>query len=339
MDGFLRSVCRGVCLALLLSSPLCSQEIDRELRSRFSAAVKETESKLERLSFRVNCTYSSKFVWASDEVLTNLRKTRKEPYEPRTQEFDFAVNGESTLQKTGPDGTKIENVLGMNDRYAFHVQRGNAVKQYSLAFLEPLGSAPLEDDLIRQECRSARVLPLCTWIVAGLTVSELVQSPYFRITRLSSVPPIQSDGAELVRIEFDHLVDDQSRKRREWMSDGYMVCDPSKSWALTEYCVTLEDGSVYHVTLEFGELIDGFPIAERMTRVITAENISTRQAVATFELISDDVPVEEFYLSHYGLPEPTFRRSWLGAWVWYLIAGVGCLVVSAIVLKRQKAAG
>lgn len=339
MDGLFRSMCWGIWVALLSVSPLCSEETDRELRNRFFAAVKETENKLQRLSFRVKCTHSSKFVWASDEVLANLRKTKKKPYEPRIQEFDFAVNGRSTLQKTGSDGTNIENVLGMNDRYAFHVQRGNAVKQYSLAFLEPLGGGPLEDDLIRQECRSARVLPLCTWIVAGLTVAELVQSPHFQITRLSSVPPTQPDGPELVRIAFDHLVDDRSRKRREWMSDGYMVCDPSKSWALTEYCVTLEDGSVYHVTLEFGELIDGFPIAERMTRVITAENISTRQAVATFELISDDVPTEEFHLSHYGLPEPNFNRPWFGAWAWYLIAGVGCLVVSAIMLKRQKTAG
>ncbi len=335
MDGVVRSLCFAVSLVLSATSQLCSQEIDRELRHRFLAAVKETEDKLQQLSFRVKCTYTTEFVWMSDEVLANIKKAKKKPYEARTQNFDFAISGEFTLQMAGG----VESVLGMNDRYAFHIQRASAIQQYSLAFLEPLGGNRLEDQRTRQACHDARVLPLCTWFVASLTVADLVKSPYFEIMKLSTVPRDPSNGQELVRIEFDHLFDDPSTRSMEWMSEAYMICDPSKSWALTEYCVTLEDSSTYHATLEFGELVDGFPVPKKMTRVITAEDVSTRQAVATFELISDDVSKEEFYLSHYGLPEPTFQRSWLGMWVWYLVAGVVCLVVSAVIFKRRRAAG
>ncbi len=42
MNGVFRNVCCAVWLTLLATSPLCSQEIDRELRHRFLAAVKET---------------------------------------------------------------------------------------------------------------------------------------------------------------------------------------------------------------------------------------------------------------------------------------------------------
>ncbi len=173
-------------------------------------------------------------------------------------------------------------------------------------------------------------------------LARLIESDSFSIQRVYAVT---SGDRELARVEFEHLVDDPARGLKYRVTDGFLVCDPAKQWALTEYGGTKHNSinkftSASTAVLEYGETINEIPIATKTTRTMSALDSGYRsESALTAEIISRDVPQEEFYLSHYGLPEPTFRRSWLGPWVWYLIAGVVCLVVSAMILKRRRVAG
>jgi hypothetical protein len=313
---------------------LYAADTDPAVRDRFLDGVKETEAALERLAVRVRCEYTRRFVWASDEVLANMRKFRPDPLAPVTRTYEVAVLGDWTLE-SGTHGNGLEYVMGTNKGYAFRLERPAALVQYALTFLEPLPAHAEAEASVEQMEKEARLLPLCTWYMVDHTVSHYVESPLFRIKNVSAV---SADGQRLVRVDFEHLVDDPARKKVESLSDAYLVCDPERNWALREYRATMWDGCVYHVTIDFGERVRGFPIPRKITRLITKENVSIREMVTTFEVISPDVLEEEFYLTHYGLPEPTFRRGWLGSWVWYLIGGIVCLVVGRLLLRRRKAA-
>ena len=178
---------------------------------------------------------------------------------------------------------------------------------------------------------------LRTWYFSNETVAGIVASPTFKMKKVAAV---KSDDGELVRIDFDRLLTDP-QKRSFSYSDAFMVCDPERSWALKEYGSTGFDGQViFRTTVKFGELVQGFPIPERITHLSSSPNDPTiSRSVITVELTRKDIPKEEFYLSHYGLPEPTFQRGWFWTWVWYLVAAIVCFVTSAIVVKRRRACG
>jgi hypothetical protein len=134
-------------------------------------------------------------------------------------------------------------------------------------------------------------------------------------------------------------------------TNGFLICDPSRAWIMTEYEADCYVGinkthSKQHVTLQYGESLSHVPIAEKaevkttyLTESLT-DSGTTSQSTRVVEVLSDgEVPEEEFYLSFYGLPEPKFRRGWFGAWVWYLLVGAVCLAIGAILLKRRQARG
>lgn len=334
MGGVVRFLRCAGWLLFLATGSLCAEGQAPALRDRFLDGVKKTQAEMEGLSVRIRSEVTNGFTWMSEEVLANAKKFRSDPLKQVTRTCEVAILADCTAE-SGTYGRGIEYVMAKNSRYAFRIERSSGTTQYGLTFLEQLGANVQAEEGIEEMEKESRALPLCTWYMVGHTLSHFVESPFFSIKGVSTV---SLDGQELVRVDFEHLVDDPARKRSEWLSGAYLVCDPERSWALREYCATLSSGSVYHVKIDFGESVDGFPIPAKITRVISKENVSTRQTVGTFEVVSDNVPEEEFYLSHYGLPEPTFRRGWFGSWVWYLIGGIVCFVVGRLVLRRRKAA-
>jgi hypothetical protein len=156
------------------------------------------------------------------------------------------------------------------------------------------------------------------------------------------VSAVTSGSKELVRVEFEYLIDDPVRKKKERFTDGFLVCDPARQWVLTEcgankYNFINKFTSVLTRVLEHGEAIGEMPVATKVIQTTRSpDDRYKREAVITLRIISRDVPEEEFYLTHYGLPEPNFGRSWFGTWVWYLIGGIVCIVTGAILIRRRK---
>ena len=297
--------------------------------------MKETDRRVEQLSFRVKWKQTFDYVAVSDKVSTMLKKVGKDPFEEEVRIRESVVRGNCAAM-SGVYGKGLEFVMAKNSKYAFLIERLPSVNRYSLQFVTQPGADQRYDDRVKMEELEARATPLCTWYVVSESVSQLVESPSFKITKVATVI---SEGQKLVRVDFERLVDDPTRVKKEYLSDAYLLCDPAKAWALKEYRFTAFNGGVYHVVIdEFGELLHGFPIPRKMTRLVTqTDKISTSRMVVTFEAVDNDVSGDEFYLSHYGLPEPKFRQSWWGRWGWYLVGGVVCLVVSAMLLKRRRA--
>lgn len=153
------------------------------------------------------------------------------------------------------------------------------------------------------------------------------------------------DEHDFVRVEFTYAVDDPSRKIHDRYTDAYLVCDPARKWVVMEYggtILNLNDkatGTLKSV-LEYGDAIDEMHLATKFTQEFARSDIGyTSTSVISLEVIGRDLPEEELYLSHYGLPEPNFERGWFGPWVWYLIGGIACIAIGVIVVKRRRAGG
>ena len=335
------ALCASLLLAALPSRSF-AQDVDPVLRDRFEEGVSRTARMLEDISFRARCTVKSEYSPISKEFLSARREHGAGAPKPQHEEFECAIRGENVLERPARagDSSGLEYVMAKNAEYGFRITRAPATG-YSLDWLGKHGADPEADQDVKQQVAGVLGIAMGSWHLFGEPLPHLIESPSFKITGVSTVSS-EDNGADLVRVEFERLIDDPDRKRLEWLEAGFMVCDPARHWALREYQATFESGAVHHVHIEFGESVDDFPIAGRITSSVPMIDYpgTILRGVRTVEMINSDiVPEEEFYLSHYSLPEPTFRRSWFGPWVWYLIAGIVCLVVSVMILKRRRATG
>ena len=333
--GVARCVC---CLLLLVGDSLWGQENDPALRDRFLKAVPQTAKKLAQMSFRAKCVISGDYEPITDTGRADLIRLKLDPDKPTVIERNFSIRGACTVE-SGTDKRGFEYVLSKNDDYAFRIVRSAGVESFAIEVLEQLDqriSNPNLEQKIQRAQGEARGFALGTWYFFGEPVSTVIESPSFKLQRVYAV---RQNDANLVRIDFDYLHPDDMSKNY-W--DAFMVCDPDRHWAVKEYGASGPiEGGLHRVTNTFGELLNGFPIAEKVTRRITGKAYTSfaHRFVTTIEVTNKDVPKAEFYLSHYGLPEPTFQRSWFGMWVWYLSAGIVCLGVARVIMKRRRAIG
>ncbi len=320
---------------LLAETVISAEDIDPSLRDRFLQAMRQTPWKSEQVSFRAKVVSTRDYQTISTSMRAKFRENNKDPDQAEIESLNCAIRGPLALTTRSNRG--IESVRAKNSEYVFQVNRHSTAKAYSLSFIEQLGRSSAIERQIQEAENEARGGPFAGWFLMGEPVAHLVKSPTFQIQRVAAE---NRDGVDLVRIEFDRKYADPKQRASSY-SDAFMVCDPARHWVMTEYGKTSFDGLVVsRSTLTFGQPNDGLPIAQKIAHVISSkddkgEPLILRQVV-TVEMIEDDVPREEFYLSHYGLPEPNFRRGWFGAWVWYLLAGIVCLGMATIIVKRRS---
>lgn len=325
-----------VCCAVLMSEVVASAEdIDFALRDRFLKAVRENVWNSEKVSFRAKCVSTRDYPTRTDAERAKLRANKIDPETKETVILQCAFRGPLALM-TGVD-RNIEFVRSKNSEYAFQINRDSAAKAYSLSFIEQLRHPSLADLKIQYAENEARAFPFGGWYFLGEPVANIVENPSFQIKRVGIE---NREGAELVRIEFDRKYSDPKQRGYSY-SDAFMLCDPERHWAMVEYGMTSFDGLITARTaLAFGEVVNGLPIPKSITHISSrkdddGEPLIWRQVIE-IEVAAEEVPKEEFYLSHYGLPEPNFRRGWFGVWVWYLLAGIGCLGAAMVVARRKK---
>lgn len=317
MRGFERLIV--FCVILIVGVAASADEIDVSLRDEFLNAMRQVPWKSHEVSFRVKGTASRELYGKRETEVRNC-----------------AIRGRLGLQ-TGIDERGIEYVVSKNNEYAFQLNRADSTKAYTLNFVEQLDAGSVIDPRIHRAENEMRALPFAGWYLMLDTVESIVTSPTFQFRRVAAE---RRDGRNLVRIEFDRKLSDPM-KRGSSFSPAYMVCDPERHWAMVEYGMTSFDGLLSSRTsLTYGGLVDGLPIAKTITHRSSStqkdDKVLNWESIISVEVIGDDVPREEFYLSHYGLAEPNFKRTWFGTWFWYLIAGIVCVGAGSIIAKRGR---
>ncbi len=312
----------GLGLCCLSVRVLSAQDHDPQLQDRFVQGVKQASEKLQRISFRVQCV-STMTDSASDNA--NIR------------EYEVGIRGPNGLQSGVRNG--IGFVQARNDVYAFVVHRSPQGVGDSVQFLERVGVNPSIDAKIAAVQQEPRTTALFAYYLWTEPLARVIERERFEIKRVYAVP---SDDHDFVRVEFNYGIDDASQKIHDIFTNGYLVCDPARQWSLKEYGCTHHNLNDDHIgtlktVLEHGDVIGEMPVATKITQTMASHvNDYTAESVINVEVIGRELSEEELYLSHYGLPEPNFGRSWLGTWGWYLIGGIGCIVVGAIMIKRRN---
>ena len=307
VNRLIQTLAFGFCWMLAAKGDVRAEDVDQVLRDRFLRAVPQTARIVEQISFRAKIVSTRDFETVSDSIRAKFKQNKIDCDKPDVEELNCAIRGSLGLT-TGVGRSGVEYVAVRNGDYAFRIARSSAVKSYSLAYLERLGDNPDRDNLIQQQYDEARCFALGTWCLNEEPVSHVVESPSFQIKQVTAE---KRDGEDLVRIEFDRKYTDPTQ--RAWsFSDAFLVCDPERHWALKEYGWTGFDAGIYRTTVTFGESVDGFPLAKGINRRNrSTDDPTVARQVITVEISSLDVPKEEFFLSHYGLPEPTFQTNFV----------------------------
>lgn len=321
MPRLLLAVHLGLAFCCLSVQAQSAPKHDPELQNRFVRGIEESSERLQHISFRARCVYIG---------------TKSASGKADTREYEIGIRGPYGLQTGVRDG--ITFVEAHNDAYAFMLHRSGA--KNSLQFLEAVGAAPVVDRKIAANAQQARAMALAAYYLWTEPLAQVVERESFTINRVYAV---QSEQREVVRVEFDYGIDDPSQKIHDRFTDGYVVCDPARQWTVKEY------GAVHHnlnndyiatikTVLEHGDTVEDLPIATKITQTMaSAGDGYTSESTINLSILSRELPNEELYLSYYGLPEPHFERSWFGAWVWYLIAGIVCLAIAVGIFKRREA--
>lgn len=309
----------------LVCDRLHGAAVDNALRERFMKGTAAAEQALNNS-------------WARGKYVITMTSSSSPAYENSN---DYAFKGSGLAKKVEQEKEGIARLNVRNPRYAFSLTRGTQAKSYSLAWLAAYGANRRETETIEFESANGNALALGAVCVYGRFVWDLVRDPGFEVTAISTM---NTDEEERVRVEFQYTPSDSetSLLKKIPMENAYLVCDPANHWRLCEYGRVVGRGGDRVVVDCVAGREGMLPMLSRQvsTRKNRAgEDLEFRHEIACVESTFEDVPEEEFYLSHYGLPEPTFERRWFGNWVWYLIAGIVCLVVSAKMLKRRRATG
>jgi hypothetical protein len=316
-------------------------EDDPAVRDRFLKGVRQAEQKLKQISFRAKCAHSYRNVSVSDDTRAAFAARNKDPFAVTTSEFECAIRGECSLMRL-KDKHGIEKVRARNKSYAFVISQGSAAQPPTLQFLEELGRDPAIDAKVAEIERDYRGIALAAYSPWGIPLWELVRDKGVKIQRVFAT---QSEGRELVRLEFQRETYDSKGQVRTVYDSAYITCDPANVWAMVEY------GSSFHNRvnkesgeeqwrLEFGDPVAGIPVAKKLTNTVTLTRGSVMESVLSTEVTSrDEVPEAEFHLTHYGLPEPNFGHGWWGVWVWYLLAAIVSLGAAWVMMRRRRAAG
>lgn len=261
---------------------------------------------------------------------------------------EIKQNADSRLWMTQrlPDSPPPKGeVMAVNPNYAFMINRSNDKNSWVLINVsrkKTKNNRVPEDAKIRAE-----MTPLYAFVrLQGIEIQEVVRQPTFQILHVESV---QRGNLGLLQVDFDNSHPVSKEKQYCPVQKGHFIFAPDHHWCLTAYDVQLEYPDVdirMHANTEFDESPSGYPIPKHF---VSQSEIHPRPDGAmskvlleqTFQLEEPtQLPMnEEFTLTAYGLPEPTWLVNKSPRWhVRVALAGIICLFLAAFFRWRSRRA-
>ncbi len=241
----------------------------------------------------------------------------------------------------------IEKVIARNDGYAFAISKAGERTQYAINWLEPIGGGSLVTTMIEENTAEALAEVLVYWYVFGIPFYELATSDSCKLTGITTQ---NVNGREYLKVEFEMSPGEGSAP-----SSNYALLDGQNNWVPIEvgsrYSVhkSHPDWTVeYNAKIEYGDPANGLPIGIRKDETWTPtdwtserpdDSTITQEIVTTVSVLdASSLAAEEFYLSHYGLPEPNFEVLWLKRWWVYLLGAILCGTAAYYIKRRRRSA-
>ena len=250
-----------------------------------------------------------------------------------------AVRVQSNLEPA----TEAE-AIGANPLYTFTLKRRDSQRGWTLVKLK-LSKQSKTPDKEQKEVQEDVRREVCNFLTLfNLWLPDLLHDADFKV---KSVRPVSAEGLDLVKVEFDYRKRPGNYPVRGALqiTGGWMLLDPQHDWIMREYEVYhfSPENSLIHRQFRFKAGTDGHLL---LTQVKT--RIRGKEGGATFDnswetevetLERADMPVTEFTLSAFGLPEPrgvTWERGSSRWWLWFTVAAGVLLVVGGYLSHRVQ---
>ncbi|MBX3423040.1 MAG: hypothetical protein KF752_15905 [Pirellulaceae bacterium] len=321
--------------AMLPTDRLLSQEgmVNAQQQARLIEAMKQLEKMSRVTSGRGKFRFENRFSNPKREELLRL-------YEIAVLGGSHIKSLEQSVEKSAVTG--VETLRVMNPDYCFVLTRANG-GPYSIMDVQKYGRSELDDREIAIRKAEASTI-FWAYVFYGRPVWELLRHPDCKLLSIES--SLTTTGQEMVRVDFEFAPQEKKFLAVDFgIKDGYIVFSPDDGWKMVRYCRGYCHGQDPNT-----------PTDPRVTKATAEDSPSDQLAFCKLGVIEcpaakppnegenhlictqssyTPVPKEEFYLSHYGFPEPNFgsKRYWL----WMLgglIGGIACIVASRRLLKR-----
>ncbi len=333
------------CLIYILITPsICKGDSQQALRTALLAGIKKRD-RLDLLDSTKVTIGLYPIADPNKEVLKRFSKNNskgsdKIMIDSLNTFTEFLFNGDSLLKKRYR-GDEL-GIVGKNSHYYFGITRTDPqTKMYTVSFFERVNSVSNQsvEERINKEITKATEVPNAPWMLLGVHISDWLNRENFEILGISEV---EDEGRKRVRLNFEHIIK-EIRPQYYSLSDSFIIFDPEYEWAISSYSIVYNNAEGKKVSKstsrsELGNLSNGLPVILKKT--LTTQMLEDKkqywEKVVLYDYSEDDVEPKEFYLSHYGLPEPNFEEPFLSTWMKYLLAGLVCLGI-AYWIKRRRA--
>ncbi len=317
-----------------------------DLMEEFLQGIANAADALESLQVTAVCRNQVTYETDDPEIRAQIRRNLRNRDQPPEDVFTCVIDGPFTRQ----EGTKdnLRYVMARNERYAFALTSRDQEQEWSLNWLSECGRSEADDAEIHTREQQARAILLGPYWIMGTPLSEVVASPQFIIKNIERVA---SDGQERVKVTFEY--DFLRQKLDVQFRDAWFLCDPTRNWVVTKlHAVVKEDNgqeqSTYILTIHCMShvLSSGIPVGIQVTGIVDTPNVfdsppgSEQRLItrsqATAEIVDDGEASDRsaFYLSYYGLDEPTFQAPWYtSGWVLLVIGGI--VTGTGLILLRR----
>jgi hypothetical protein len=236
---------------------------------------------------------------------------------------------------------------GFNPSYSFKLKRPNPHSGWVITQLNVLGQTSTFSDEQRQ-LQESLLQDVCDCLrLDNLWLPTLIHDQAFKIT---AVKPQEIDGLPVVRFDFDYPKPDKDYPHKGAMhiKGGWMVIDPEHDWILRDYLVHTSRPENYFIrkTFQIRQGTNNHPIITHFTSEVVSKGEKPFESIGKGEwetVEQSDVPLEEFTLSAFGLPEPPGTQAHGSRLhLWIALVGIVCLGIAALIrwqIRRTRTVG
>ena len=228
-------------------------------------------------------------------------------------------------------------VEGVNGKYAFRIRRTTPDSAWSIASVEAASDGGVSAS--RGSSVTLDHDPLGALLQANhVSIDEFLTSSN---TRVTSVADIEKDGERHVKIEVQVL--DANAKLDSGLKFGFtkgiFTFRPDSLGWIPEKIEMIRPKNTVKTVINSGFVTMGGFVIPMKYRVFERDIDGKQHETVNgrIEYGFDEIPEERFFLSYYGLPEPTFGMASSSTRLWWFLAGVTLLVlIFALLLYRRR---
>ena len=311
-----------------------------DLMEEFLQGIANAADALKSLQVTAACRNQVTYETDDPEIRAQIRRNQRNREQPPEDVFTCVIDGPFTRQ----EGTKddIRYVMARNERYAFALTSRDKEQEWSLNWLSECGASEANDAEIHTREQQARAILLGPYHVEGTPLAEAFLSSQFTIKEIERAAV---GSRKKVKVTFDFEIE-----KFDWsFPDAWIICDPERNWIITEFHAQEENGLTHTILYQADVLPSGIPVGVSMTEIRDDPNVFVSPSAEKKRIITRIEGAAEivggapegdrsaFYLSYYGLDEPTFQTPWYtSGWVLLVIGGIAAAVGLVFLRRFQR---